>query len=152
LEKCPANAYDIEEARPNFNDLSGDRAEARRLEIEISKFELDTGERLLSNTTRPQFEEMQARWETAEERIRDELLENPPIIPKVEINETWKGPKGQFEINAEGKLKRKKFPNRNRSGSGERGRSLKRGQRGRGGRQDDRSRSGSGSRHRYYFD
>jgi hypothetical protein len=153
LEDCPANAYLIEERKPLFNDLSGERAEKRRLQTEIAKFKMTTGNELPTNSTRPQFEEAKRIWETAQEIVREEKRkrELTMIRPLIKIWPAWLGPKGSYMQDSNGNI----VPNPNfRKGTTERerrerGRGRTRGHGGRDRGDDSRSRSRRSSDHHH---
>jgi hypothetical protein len=104
LEDCPGNAYYVEERKPTFNDVSGERAEKRRLRTEIAKFKMLTGSQLSDDATRTEFEEAKVVWETSQEAARKSKLENPAIKGPIKIWPVWTTPKGTYMQDADGNI------------------------------------------------
>jgi hypothetical protein len=144
LEDCPGNAYYVEERKPTFDDVSGDKAEKRRLQTEIAKFKMLTGNQLSDNATRTEFEEAKSVWEAAQEAARKFKLDHPVIKGPIKIWPVWTAPKGTYMQDSDGNI----VPNPNfKKGKPERergrGRARGRGQGRRDRRGSDESRSRS---------
>jgi hypothetical protein len=137
LENCPANAYLIEERKPIFNDVSGERAETRRLKTEVAKFRLTADDQLSENATRQQLNEAKNVWEMAQGLTRE--ARRTQLFDPAEIPYFFTGGKDKFMRDEKGHYvpnpKYRKKPERR-----ERGRGRVRGQR-RDRRDEDESRS-----------